>query len=592
MASAAGSKDHPHGAKERALAKARVNEAIGSNLHAPSPESDEGVADGERVDELGLGAQKASMSKGRAGSGGSIGSLLRKISFGKSFATSPTSRTPLPRSRLVRPALLGFVAIVAISIGASQPSSPFALKLPGAWFFGVPAPGEHPGQKGLFLGLVLVYGGLLLLMRVWWELIQLTWHHEVEIRDLAWIFALWVLPLLFAPPIFSRDIYSYAAQGEMMSRGISPYHYGPSVLGAGPYVTPVDPLWLNTPAPYGPLFLWVAGMIAKVTFHKELATVVGLRLLALGGVILMAIAVPKIARIYNVNAGAAFALAILSPLTVLNLVGGAHNDAIMLGLLLLGIVAAKRGHPIWGIVICTAAAAIKVPAALGVVYVAWDFKGPGIPVKERLKPMVLCGVLSVALMSGFSLMAGLGWGWVANLATPGTVRSWLAPATALGLGLGAMFHAVGLHVATHEVLSGTRVTGLLAAAVIGLVLLFKSDEVGDLKAMGLTLLIFVVLAPVVQPWYLSWGLVTLAFVATGWLRSLIVWLSMGSCFIGLPGARQLLDRLIHANPALAILSLAALLAVLTAPLTTSSRGAASEGPESPDEISRKHLATA
>ena len=48
--------------------------------------------------------------------------------------------------------------------------------------------------------------------------------------------ALWILPLLVVAPLFSRDVFSYAAQGEMMSHHINPYHYGPGTLGSGPYV--------------------------------------------------------------------------------------------------------------------------------------------------------------------------------------------------------------------------------------------------------------------------------------------------------------------------------------------------------------------
>ena len=47
---------------------------------------------------------------------------------------------------------------------------------------------------------------------------------------------LWILPLLVVAPMFSRDVFSYAAQGEMMSHHINPYNYGPGTLGSGPYV--------------------------------------------------------------------------------------------------------------------------------------------------------------------------------------------------------------------------------------------------------------------------------------------------------------------------------------------------------------------
>ena len=72
-------------------------------------------------------------------------------------------------------------------------------------------------------------------------------------------------------------------------------------------------------------------------------------------------------------------LAILNPITILHLVGGAHNDAIMLGLLVCGLAAARRGRPVAGLVLCALAAAIKVPAAVGVLYIGWGWMGPGIP---------------------------------------------------------------------------------------------------------------------------------------------------------------------------------------------------------------------
>ena len=155
--------------------------------------------------------------------------------------------------------------------------------------------------------------------------------------------AVWVVPLLVAPPLFSRDVYSYAAQGEMVTHGITPYQYGPSTLGAGPFVTNVDPLWGNAPAPYGPVFLRVDGFLVSITGHNPLATVVGLRLLALLGVVLLAVFVPKLAEACGRDPASAFTLAVLNPITLLHLIGGAHNDALMLGLLAALLLFVSRG---------------------------------------------------------------------------------------------------------------------------------------------------------------------------------------------------------------------------------------------------------
>jgi len=467
---------------------------------------------------------------------------------------------------LRRPALLGFLALVAVVVGASLTSSPFKLEMSGTWFFGEPASGGAT-QSFMLLGLVAVYGGLVLLMRVWYGLMKaLARRPGVPMSHLAWILCLWMLPMLVVAPIFSRDVFSYAAQGEMVSHHINPYHYGPGTLGAGPYVNPVDPLWINTPAPYGPLFLMIDGFLASASLHHQLVTVVLLRLFALAGVALIAWCIPKLARSYGRDAGPIYVLAVLNPLVVLTLVGAAHNDSVMIGLLLAGLTAARYKHPVWGVVLCTLAAAIKAPAALGIVYVAWNWTGTGLPWRQRVRPLVSAGVIALAIMAAFSLVSGLGWGWVANLETPGTVRSWLAPATGIGMLLSGLAHAVGLGVSSASVLSVTRVLGLTGAAGSSVYLLWHSDRVGSMRAIGLSLLLFVVLGPVVQPWYLTWGVILLAIVATGRLRSLLIALSVASPFIGLPGGRTLLDQLIHSNPLAVAAALLVLLGVLLAPI--------------------------
>ncbi len=474
---------------------------------------------------------------------------------------------------LLRPAILGFVAIVAITAGVSQQRSPFVLKQAGAWFFGVPASGVSASSHDLFFGLVAVYGGLVLLMRSWYGIIRTTSQlPEIPVRKLMMIGGLWVVPLLIAPPLFSRDVYSYVAQGEMMSHHISPYQYGPSVLGAGaPSVGFVDNLWKNTPAPYGPLFMWLDGALTSLSLHHELINVVLLRLLAVAGVALMAVCLPELARSMGRSPSYVFSLAVLNPVTILHLVGGAHNDALMLGLLVAGITVARRGRPAIGILLCSLAAAVKVPAAIGIIYIGWEWMGAGIPRRNRVRPLVTAGLISLGVMGGLSIVTGLGWSWVLNLATPGTVRSWVAPATGAGILLTQVAHLVGIGVPLHTMLSITRLAGLATACGVGIWLLLRSEKVGALWAMGVTLLLVVALGPVVQPWYLSWGLILLAPVATGRIRSLIIGVSIASAFIGLPGGRQLVGELVSANPLTVALALLACLAIMTVPLTPMDR---------------------
>jgi hypothetical protein len=500
-----------------------------------------------------------------------FGSLRQRMGHSSSLTgdgTSGRDTDAQPRGLVLRPALLGFVAMLAIAIGASLPSSPFKLEMPGVWFFGVPSTGGA-STWGVYFTLAAVYGGLLLLMRVWWGMTRLYSRCPgVAIKRMMWVFALWALPMLVIAPLFSRDAYSYAAQGEMVSHHMNPYLYGPNQLGNNSYTAPVDPLWANAPAPYGPLFLQLDGLFARITLHNELATIVLLRLLSLVGVLLIAACVPRLARLYHRDGAELFTLMVLNPVTLLHLIGGAHNDALMLGLLVAGLTAAKEKRPIVGILLCALATAIKAPAALGILYVGWSWLGPQATVRDRIRPVVTAGLLGAGVLGFFSYVSGLGWGWVTILGTPGAVRSWTAPTTSLALLFTGIAHFVHIGVGLGGVLSVTRFFGLLAAGVAGVWLLLNSDRIGTLKALGITLLLFVALGPVVQPWYLSWGLILLAPVALGRLRSLIIGLSMVTAFIELPGGTQLVHSLIHGDPLQIVLTLLWILVVLTVPLAT------------------------
>ena len=78
---------------------------------------------------------------------------------------------------------------------------------------------------------------------------------------------LWILPLLIAPPMYSKDVYSYLAQSQIARLGKDPYTEGPAVaLGLDHVFTlSVPSLWRETPAPYGPLFLWIGKGISRLT---------------------------------------------------------------------------------------------------------------------------------------------------------------------------------------------------------------------------------------------------------------------------------------------------------------------------------------
>src|SRR5271155_2916215 len=131
----------------------------------------------------------------------------------------------------LRTALLGLAGSAAIATGAVLGGQSFETHLPGAWFFGMPGGlgGSFGSNSGLptIASLAFVFGGLILLTRVWLGFLRhLNGHHGFPVKPGVPGVPFGAPPLLLAPPLFSPDVYPFPAQGEMMSHHINPYSYG------------------------------------------------------------------------------------------------------------------------------------------------------------------------------------------------------------------------------------------------------------------------------------------------------------------------------------------------------------------------------
>ena len=358
---------------------------------------------------------------------------------------------------------------------------------------------------------------------------------------------LWMLPLLIAPPMYSKDVYSYLAQSQISRLGLNPYRVGPApALGLDHVFTlSVPSLWRETPAPYGPLFLWIGRGISAITGEDIVFAVLFHRLVVLIGVGLIVWATPRLARRCGVAEVSALWLGAANPLLIMHLVAGIHNEALMLGLMLAGTefalrgvdserplvpkpLAWPRGRTEWsrwsplamliaGAVLITMSSQVKLPSLLALGFVAMALaRRWGGTVKAFLVAVSSLTAVSLAVMALIGWASRLGFGWIYTLGTANVVRSWLSPPTLLALGTGQVGILLGLGDHTTAVLALTRGIGVLIIAVIVTWLLIsvlrgRLHPVGGLGvAMGATVLLF----PVVQPWYLLWAIIPLAAWAT------------------------------------------------------------------------------
>jgi hypothetical protein len=349
-------------------------------------------------------------------------------------------------------------------------------------------------------GLIVVYFGLIVLIAAWWLLGRTMPQSE---RWLRHTLALWLLPVAAGPPLFSRDVYSYLAQGAMVVAGHDVYRFGPSHLG-GPLAEEVPMIWQDTPAPYGPVFLRIAALVAEIAQTDVLAGVAGMRIVALAGLGLLVFFLPRLARICGADPAAALWLGALNPLVLLHFVAGAHNDAVMMGLLVAGLAVAAR-YRILGAVLVALAGLVKAPAALGLLAVAWLRAGPA---GGRVR--ALAGTAAVALATGIvvTFAAGTGYGWMSALDTPVSETNWSLSST-LGRLSGEVLSAIGSDLA-QLALPAWRWIGIAAAALTALVAWTRQSPV---YALGLSLAGFALFGPAIRPWYLLWGLIPIAAAA-------------------------------------------------------------------------------
>lgn len=228
----------------------------------------------------------------------------------------------------------------------------------------------------------------------------------------------WVGPLLFAGPFMSRDIYSYLMQGALLGKGFDPYTQG-AAFNPGPYLVEVSPDWRNTTTPYGPLHLWIGKIITSIVGDNITAGLFLYKLVSLAGFAVLVYAVPRIASHLGASPSFALWIGVLNPLMVFHLVGGMHNEAVMVSLTCLGILLALRGRILGGIAVIAVAMSLKATAAFVLPFVVWYAVARREGTKNKALAFLGYGaagaVITVAILWAITWASGSNFGWIAAL---------------------------------------------------------------------------------------------------------------------------------------------------------------------------------
>lgn len=438
-----------------------------------------------------------------------------------------------------RIAAYGLVSTIVVTVASSARGWPFPSLTAEPWFYQL----NTTNTVLKYSMFVLFFAGVAGLCYSWLQLLKFAKAPGVTWRPVAWVATLWSLPLLIAVPLYSGDVYVYWVDGQALARGFDPYQTGVSSMGADGDVLMVHSLWRATQTMYGPVFIRIAQGIAELSGDSVIAGVLMLRALAVASVVMTGAAVVAIARRLHHSPAFALAFAVANPIVLLHLVSGAHNDAMMLGLLTagiaLGVTSKNKALMGLGLVLCVLGAMFKVPAIAGAFVLGWIWAGTNASIWRRIICTAIAGVAAAIVFQLMTMLTGLGWGWVEAADVPGLAHPLLAPANAVAASFGALVGDVD------GVNAITRAIATLASLALAVALILRSGNTASpervLRAFGWGLLAIAWLGPAVYPWYLVWGIAIVAAVGAGRLDRHLTVVIVAVCFVVAPGGYGMLD---------------------------------------------------
>ena len=336
-------------------------------------------------------------------------------------------------------------------------------------------------------------------------------------RTIRWAVIGGVVAFALAPPLLSLDVFSYLSYARLGTlHGLNPYDYAPAAILHDAAAARVQD-YRDATSVYGPLFtvgsypLGLIGVPAGMWAMKALSAL---------GVLGVAGLVGRVATSRGISPAPAAAFVALNPLVLVDVIGGAHNDALMMVALIGGAALVLSAREASGGIAMAAAVAIKLPAAVAAPFAvlgANDRTG-----RTRLLVGLAVGVLALTAMAlaVFGTAAVHGLDFLSGSQQHVSYHS--LPATAA--------RGVGVDV---DVM---RVVFAVAYAALAVWLLVWTARGGDwVRAAAWAVFGLLCATVYLVPWYLLWALPLVALARDRTLVVLTLALCAYQLTVGVPG---------------------------------------------------------
>jgi alpha-1,6-mannosyltransferase len=435
-------------------------------------------------------------------------------------ATATATDHRATRALTGRLALAGLCVVYAlIAALPAAPGSRVVLATAGGspgWLLGPLRPFGLSGASGPSAG-PLLYAGMWVALALY--AVVLVRAADISRRTAIWTVAGLHVLFLLAPPLLSQDVFSYIAYARLgVEHGLSPYTHSPidipgdavfGFAGSKGAVSVYGPAFTLLTYPLSPL-----GVAGAYWVLKVLAAAASLGVVAL---------VWRTAERLGRDPVWPALFVGLSPLVLVHVVGAAHNEALVMLLVMAGVYAFVGRQPRAAGAWPTLAAGVKASAGLVLPYLVLGARGAG---RRGSVRAALLGVVAAGLFLVVLGLAGFGTGVLDSL---GLLSSNQGRSSRLSFPY-----------LVSELVGGRSVVralfGLAFAAVAAWTLwrVWRRGDDPIRMAAWATVAILVATAWLV-PWYLLWLLPLAALAADRRLAVATLALSGWVLAIGVPG---------------------------------------------------------
>jgi alpha-1,6-mannosyltransferase len=229
---------------------------------------------------------------------------------------------------------------------------------------------------------------------------------------------------------------------------------------------------------------------------------------------------------------------VANPLVLVHGVGGGHNDAVMVALILGGLTVVLRPGANWrhlaiGGALMTLAAGVKVPGVVAIAFVVPIFlsaqRDPRL--RDWIRSCAVVIAVALPIFAIASWVADVGLGWTRQVTSAVKVINFMSLPTMAAVAYRFTIRAAHAGTVVDSTVRAFRTVGSIVSAVLLVAFWLRATRGGAIQLFALSLAVIVILGPAVQPWYFIWSLSIVALFVVNPRQ--ISWIAGGSVALAL-----------------------------------------------------------